>query len=142
MKALLTWITCVFFTLPFLGACTSAPKKFSETAEVPQERVFLKQSSDSQTATAIFVRDVGGTVSAKLLVNDELASELFNGEKVSLQLPAGEYMFGFYLGPKAFLITANPIDQRLEAGKTYFYRISGDPMNGPRIFRAIGKLAE
>ena len=127
-----------------LSACATTPTSISGAQSVPAERIFYKSPSQSdQVATTIFIRDsglFGSALDNHLAINDTIAATLRVGEKVVLTLPAGEYVFGIHT---VELLSSQPvrtIDQRLEAGKTYSYRISA-ATGGPIVQRTIIQAA-
>jgi hypothetical protein len=88
-------------------------------------------------ATAVFVRDIGFAglgKTATLYIDGEVAAELETSEKVSVELTAGNHSFGVVLAPATGLPAAT-IDERLESGQSYVYRLASDA-NGMRVERA------
>jgi hypothetical protein len=88
-------------------------------------------------ATTVFVRDigfVGAGTTAYLYVDGEHAADLETSEKVSIDLTAGNHVFGVAMAPAAGGPTST-LDERLEPGQTYVYHLSTDA-NGIRIQRS------
>jgi hypothetical protein len=88
-------------------------------------------------ATAVFVRDigfVGAGTTAYLYVDGERAAELETSEKVSIDLTAGNHLFGVAMAPAADG-PVSTLDDQLQPGQTYIYHLSTDA-NGIRIQRS------
>ena len=79
-----------------------------------------------------------GISSIHLSINDEKAASIDTGEKVTIRLPAGEYSFSVVPTDPFGTHAVFSIDQRLEDGKVYTYRIltDGDDLK-TRIQRTI-----
>ena len=94
-------------------------------------------------ATAVFVRDTGFAASGvyqHLTINEERGAAIDVGEKVTLRLPAGEYVFGITPTDPFGTHATYAIDQKLEAGRIYYYRILVDGNSlSTRIQRTFAK---
>lgn len=139
-------LTLFVFVATLASACATTPMPVSEAKETPRERVYFQTRADGPFATAIFVRDTGftgGGVYQHLTINGEEGAAIDAGEKVTLQLPAGEYSFGVKPTDPFGSSAPYAIDQKLEAGKSYYYRILTDGNTlSTRIQRTIGKFTE
>lgn len=127
--------TLIAMTLALVAGCATTPQPIDRAAAVPAERVFLRSAMPpaNGSAKAVFVRDtgfVGSGVSQHLYINGVKAASIDPGEKVEFALVAGEYIFGAVPTDPFDLVTPNSIDQTLQAGRSYFYRIKieGDSM--------------
>jgi hypothetical protein len=127
-----------------LGACATTQTPLFEAQPTPADRVFYKApAKSSELATAVFIRDsglFGAALDNHLMINEVHAATLKVGEKVVLALTTGEYVFAV---ATVNLFSPQPvrtIDQRLEAGRTYTYRISA-ATGGPIVQRVIGQAA-
>jgi uncharacterized protein YbdZ (MbtH family) len=81
-----------------LAGCATSAVPVDQAVEVPQVRVFSYQNAVSDGGTLTVVRDkgfLGGGCYYGLYVNKARVASLDTGEKVNLQLPAGEWMVGF-----------------------------------------------
>lgn len=134
--------TILAVTLVLTG-CATTPTPIADARPTPQERIYYRAPEGKSLATAIFIRDAGfagSGVYQHLTINDERAATIDVGEKATLQLLAGEYVFA--VAPTELFGTSAPfaIDQKLEADKTYYYRILTDGNSlGTRIQRILGK---
>ena len=94
---------------------------------VPSERVYFKSTPlDSPLVWAVFIRDegfLGAGTYTHLFINGEHAAALDVGERLELQLAPGEYIFGVKPTDPLGLHSILSIDQQLQAGKRYYYRI-------------------
>lgn len=125
------------------AACATSPVPIADASPTPAERIYYAAQEGKEFATAVFVRDtgfVGAGVYQHLTINDERAASIDVGEKATLRLSPGEYVLA--VKPTDMFGASAPfaIDQKLEAGKTYYYRIltDGNTMS-TRIQRMIGK---
>jgi hypothetical protein len=131
-----------------LLACSSTPTAVTKAPEVPPERVYYKSDSDANTAAkVVFVKDEGVWASIgyhQLFVDGKLAASIKTGERLQFQLSPGDYVFGIlptfltttkdeFIG--GFSVTS--LDQVLQPGKTYYYRILVDAENVSRIQRYV-----
>jgi len=127
-----------------IAACATTPTPLQETAQVPSGRIYYQQKGLAKDASrAVFVRDRGylmGGAYLHLFINGEKAASLETGERLELLLNPGDYIFG--VKPTDYLnaYTEYSIDQVLQAGKTYYYRLLIDaPFPGggvsPRVQR-------
>ena len=136
-------VVAIFLSALLVG-CATSPTPIAQAKNVPDDRVYYRPQDTSQAATAVFVRDsgaFGSGVYQHLTINEEKAAALDVGEKVTFKLPAGEYAFGIRMTDPFGATAPFSIDQRLETGKSYFYRILIDQY-GARIQRTLGKPAE
>lgn len=135
---------CVIIVMVLaLFGCATTPTPISEARMTPADRIFYKPHKSEAMVTAVFVRDTGLTGSGiykHLAINDEQAASIDVGEKVILQLAPGEYVFSVSATDPFGASAPFAIDQKLETGKTYYYRIltDGNTMS-TRIQRMIGK---
>ena len=122
-------ITGILSALLVLYGCATSPTPIAQARVTPQERIYQIGSEAKSAATVIFVRDTGFTGSGVYLhisINGEKAISLDVGEKGSIRLAPGEYVFGV-LPTDAFGTHAETaIDQRLEPDRTYYYRLATD----------------
>lgn len=145
-------VNTVFIFL-LLVSCSSTPTPVTTTHVVPSDRVYFKGGSTADaSATVVFVKDDGIWASIgyhQLFLDGKLAASLKSGERLQLQLSPGEYVFGIL--PVAFTSTkeeflggysVTSIDQSLQAGRTYYYRILVDGDNTSRIQRYVPQETE
>lgn len=129
-----------------LVGCATTPMPVDKAKITPSERVYLKTQSSPENATVVFIRDegfLGSGVYQNLTINEEKAAAVDVGEKVMFWLPAGEYLFGVTPTDPFGGAAGFSIDQRIEAKKTYMYRIliDGNSMT-TSLQRTLGKLAK
>lgn len=126
------------------GCATSAPTN-GELRAAPQSQIYYpSEATTSETARAIFVRDVGALGSANFLhlyIDGKKAASLNTAEKVEFSLAKGEHVFGVKPTDPFGLASTFSIDQDLKPGRTYRYRLSHTP-NGSRISRDIESAQE
>jgi hypothetical protein len=117
-----------------LGACGTKPTP-PDLAKLGT--LYYSKPVQGLPATAVFVRDfsfAGVGTTFYLYVDGERAAELETSEKVSIDLTAGTHNFGVDLSPSVGQPTSF-LEERLEPGQTYVYRLSGD-RNGVQIARS------
>lgn len=129
-----------------LTGCATTPTPLSQALPTPEDRIYYRATDGKPTATVVFVRDSGFAASGvyqHLTINEEPGAAIDVGEKATLRLPAGEYVFAVTPTDPFGTFAPYAIDLRLEAGKTYFYRILTDGNNmDTRIQRVLGKSVE
>lgn len=139
-------LPAILSSLLLLSACATTPIPISKAIETPAERRFYTTPSGGPFATATFIRDTGlfaSGVYQHLSINDEKAADLDVGEKVSFRLRAGEYVFSVVPTDPFGANAPYAIDQKLEAGKSYYYRILVDGQTyGTRLQRIINNSTE
>ena len=123
------------------SGCATTQIGEADAAPVPADRVYYTAAAIDVTAAAkvIFVRDTGfrgSGVYKHISINGQRAASLNPGEKWTVQLPAGEYVFGA-VATSLFTRADFSIDQQLQAGRTYTYRVVGDVDYGTRIHRVL-----
>ena len=126
--------------LALITACATSPTPVTEAVPTPQERVYFQDVVEVPTATAVFVSDsvvLPMLADLHLLINGVKAASIAAGEKVALRLPAGEYVFGVYNTKIYGADVQDTIDQKLDAGQTYLYRVFVSDFIGPRIERVF-----
>ena len=115
-----------------LGAC-------SETKPIPPDFAKLGQLTyakpvEGVPATVVFVRDLGFLdvgQTAYVTIDGETAAKLQTAEKVTIDLTAGDHVFG--VGKMLLPVPATAtLDARLAPGQTYVYRLVSDA-TGMRI---------
>jgi len=110
-----------------LSGCATTPTPVGEAKLVPQERVYFKSApSIPSAARAIFIRDqgfLGGGVYQHLFINGERAASIDVGETLELLLNPGEYIFGVQPTDPFGTHALYSIDQQLQGGRLYYYRI-------------------
>lgn len=130
----------------FLAGCATTPTPLSQALPTPEDRIYYRAPEGKPTATVVFIRDGGFVASGvyqHLTINEERAAAIDVGEKATLRLPAGEYVFAVTPTDPFGTWAPYAIDQRLEAGKTYHYRILTDGNNmDTRLHRVLGKSVE
>jgi len=111
-----------------------------EAQQTPQERIYFRDADGVPTATAVFVRDSGAyaaLLNLHLSINGAKAASIAPSEKVTVRLPAGEYVFGVYPTNIYGSDIQHTTDQKLDAGRTYFFRLSLEDRVGAKIQRVI-----
>jgi hypothetical protein len=117
-----------------MGACGTSPTP-PDVAKLGH--LIYAKPVQGVPAKAVFVRDfsfagMGKTV--YVYADGELAAELETSEKVPIDLTGGDHAFGVEIAPSTGHATSI-IDERLEPGQTYVYRLVSDG-NGVRIQRS------
>lgn len=121
----------LLYVLPLLAltACATTPTPISEAKPTPGERIYFQSVENQPAATAIFIRDrglAGSGVYQHLSVNGKKAASIDVGEKATLRLAAGEYVFGIMPTDPFGTHAEFSIDQRLDHDRVYTYRILTD----------------
>lgn len=127
--------------LAVAAGCATTQIAEADAKPVPVDRVYFKGATPEPPAVAqvIFVRDTGfrgGGVYKHVSINGVRSASLNPGEKWTVTLPAGEYIFGV-VATNIFNRPDFSIDQQLQAGRTYTYRILGDTDYSTRIHRVL-----
>ncbi|MEC5397080.1 hypothetical protein [Uliginosibacterium sp. H1] len=122
-----------------LCGCATTPPSPSEILPAPDAQIFFKGAvRSSTTARIIVIRDGGVFGSANYMhfyVNEQKAASLDPRQKIELDLQAGEYALGVKPTDPFGVHSLYSIDQMLQAGRTYHYRIIYDAQTGARIQR-------
>jgi hypothetical protein len=135
----------VLVPLLLITACATAPTPITDADPTPLERVYFQDAVDVPTATAIFVSDLvllPMLADLHLLINGAKAASIAPSEKVSLKLPAGAYVFSVYNTRIFGADVQDRLEQKLDAGRTYLYRVYVSDRAGPRIQRVIEESGE
>lgn len=110
-----------------LSACATRFQSPSEASPVPAERLTLVSRDVKDAATVVFFMEmqyVPMPLNCVAHADDMEIGVIKHGERMTVKLPEGEYVFG--VRPAAFRRNLpTTIAQRLEANKTYYYRVSG-----------------
>lgn len=117
------------FTALVLTACATTPTPLTEAKATPSDRIYIQPFVGQPAATAIFIRDkgfAGSGVYQHLSVNGKKAASIDVGEKATLKLAVGEYVFGIMPTDPFGTHAEFAIDQRLERDRVYTYRILTD----------------
>jgi len=81
-----------------LAGCATHPVDFKDAKPVAADRIFaFKEGDQAATGKVIVVRDLGqmaGLCPMAFYVDGTLAAQLYRGEAVSLQVPAGSHILG------------------------------------------------
>ncbi|PZP58026.1 MAG: hypothetical protein DI597_20240 [Pseudoxanthomonas spadix] len=81
-----------------LAGCATHPVDLKDAKPVTADRIFaFKEGDQAATGKVIVVRDLGATGSLcpmAFYVDATLAAQLYRGEVVSLQVPAGDHILG------------------------------------------------
>jgi hypothetical protein len=139
-------VACVILTS--LVGCVSTPTTPSAAQSVPADRVYYsKRATSNLPAKVVIIKDKGTWASFgyhQLFIDGKVAASLGTGERVELDLDPSDYVLGVL--PVAFASTqeqsltgyaVTSIDQTLNAGKTYYYRVLVDGDNSSRIQRFV-----
>ncbi|HEX8988661.1 MAG TPA: hypothetical protein VF816_11940 [Rhodocyclaceae bacterium] len=129
-----------------LGACATTPTPLGEATVTPAERVFHRPPVGKPTGTAVFIRDrgmAGSAVYQNLSIDGERAAAIDVGEKATIQVTAGEHVFSIIPTDPFGTHAEFSIDQNIEAGRTYYYRVLTDGNTlSTRIQRIVGRSLE
>ncbi|WP_410752469.1 hypothetical protein [Citrobacter youngae] len=115
-----------------LTGCATSAVSVDQATQAPQTRVFSYQTPVTDGGVLTVVRDkgfLGGGCYYGLYINKERVASLDTGEKVSLQLPPGEWMVGFKGEGKA-CISDDYLSERevtLKAKQHKAVRLFADP---------------
>lgn len=89
-------ILVAVLTLGIIG-CSTSPVALNKAKDAPANRAIKYQSHREGDAKLIVIRDSGITGSgcyAAVFVNGEKSAQLDTAEKITLNMPAGEYVIG------------------------------------------------
>lgn len=120
-----------------MSGCATTPIPSSQADNVSAERHLRFRSAASGTVPIVITRDAGlmsSACSTRVFVNGELAANIRAGEKVTLNIPAGDVI----LGAQPDGICAGglvEIEARLQAAKPSQYRIGYDHNGSLGLYR-------
>lgn len=106
--------------------------------------VFTGQDTPDDTVPVTVVRDVGFVGSgcaARVLVNDQVAAYVREGEKVTLHIPPGEVILGADINTGGLCLGTGlaEIEANLALGKPRNYRIGIDASGSMRLHRTVDR---
>lgn len=117
----------ILATLLLVSACATAPTPLGEAKSVPSDRIYAKVTPPAlSSARVIFIRDqgfAGGGVYQHVFINGQRAASIDVGEQLELFLEPGEYIFGVQPTDPFGTHTLYSIDQQLQSGRHYYYRL-------------------
>ncbi|MFZ6677100.1 hypothetical protein [Undibacterium sp. Tian12W] len=120
----------VLATIFSITGCATSSISHDAAKAVPADRIFLTPTiTEKDNAKIIVVRDTGftgGGVFQHLYIDGKEAARLNPGEKAEFILPPGDHILGAIPTNAFGQASLNTIDQKLESGKRYFYRIQTD----------------
>lgn len=129
----------ILSSILILASCATEPTPYSRQRPVPSSQVFVKSPPPSQdTAKVVVVRDTGALLAIHFIhfyIDDQRVASLNPGERLEVNVPVGEHIFGVKPTDPFGLHAGFNIDQTLKAGRTYYYRLLIDNNSGPRIQR-------
>lgn len=132
-----------FLCVIALSGCATSITPISTAARTPADRIYYSTlPTTSNPATVNFIRDtgvLGVAIGKRVLIDDELAAILEPGEVVSFKIDAGQYVFSTYSGPNTGLNNPTYLDQKIDAGKSYYYRLFSDLTKTGQIGRVSAK---
>ena len=133
----------ILLSILIVSACATVPTPNSEQRLVPSGQVFLKSLPPSQdTAQIVVIRDQGFFGSANFLhfyIDGQKVASLDPRERLELYLAAGEHIFGVKPTDPLGVHAGFNIDQTLQSGRTYYYRLLIDSNAGARIQRELAE---
>lgn len=112
-----------------LTACVSVIELPSEARPTPPERIKYVSGDIKDAATVTFLKGADYTSAITtfsgclIKANDFEIGEIKNGERMTIKLPAGEYVFKTALSMLQRSGSYDTFDQRLEPNKSYYYQI-------------------
>lgn len=80
-----------------LAACSTTPVSLSEATPVPQDRQLAYKQAGDNTGAVVVRRDTGiqsSVCATQILVNGRIAAYIRTGERITLHLPAGDFILG------------------------------------------------
>lgn len=120
-----------------LPGCATTPIGGNQANNIPAERHLRFKNQSSDTASVIVTRDTGfmsAACATRVFVNGELAAYVRAGERVTLNISAGEII----LGAQPDGICAGglvEIEAKLQAGRIIRYRIAYDHNGSLGLYR-------
>jgi len=127
----------LFLAIAVLSGCATTPIASSQADNVPAERQLRFRNPAPDTVPVVVTRDAGFMSSAcatRVFVNGELAAYVRAGERVTLNISAGEII----LGAQPDGICAGglvEIEAKLQAGRLTHYRIGYDHNGSLGLYR-------
>jgi hypothetical protein len=120
----------LFIITFFIISCTSTPVPIYDAEFTPEKRIYYKSKNPNRDgAIAVFIRDRsmhGKWVHANLFINEKHAADIDVGERVDFILDPNEYIFSVKLTDSLGLTISDSLNQTLQSGKEYYYRIFMD----------------
>lgn len=127
-----------------LAGCSTTPTPLSEATLTPGARIYAYSTKEATTGTLIFVRDsgiFGSALDHHVSINGKKTASMAPGEKTTIYLPAGEYVISVIPTDLFGTVAEFAIDQKIETGRTYNYRILTEGSSGStRIHRILGDV--
>lgn len=83
--------------LQLLAGCSTTPVSLSEATPVPQDRHLAYKHAGDNTGAVVVRRDSGiqsSMCATQILVNGRIAAYIRTGERITLHLPAGDFILG------------------------------------------------
>jgi hypothetical protein len=126
-----------------LIACNTQPISVNEATNVPAANQLQFRDAGAATAPVVVTRDVGingAACAVRILVNDKVAAYLYAGEKVTLNIPAGEVILGADATTGGLCWSRLvELEAKLVAGRASHYRVGYDMNNSIGLFRTVGR---
>jgi hypothetical protein len=113
----------------FLVGCSSKNISFNDATKVTEERIYaFKEKTVTQTSEIIIVRNYafgGAGCTALVSIDGKPAAELFNNEKVTLFVEAGERVltYGTGVGFCGKIDVIDSIETSLKPNQVKYYRL-------------------
>lgn len=129
-----------------LPGCATDPISASAAKSVSAENRFRYADQSADTVAVTIVRDPAMILdwsgcAARVLVNDEVAAHVGNGEKVTLHIPPGEYVLGADIntGGRCCCLGLVEVEANLQLGKPRSFRIVRDGGGALGIYRTVDR---
>lgn len=140
----------IFFVAILVAACATIPTPISQAQPVPGERVYVQPTESTANSARVFiVRDDvqmlwGDYGYHQVFLNGKRIATLAKREQLLVNLEPGDYVLGvlFTFGadrtePYAAGWSVYSLDQTLQSGRTYYYRVLIDGNGASRIQRFL-----
>jgi hypothetical protein len=97
MTAINNRVALAAICLQLLAACSTTPVSLSEATPVPPDRHLAYKQAGNNTGAVVVRRDSGiqsSMCATQILVNGQIAAYIRTGERITLHLPAGDFILG------------------------------------------------
>jgi len=119
-----------------LGGCATSAVNIDIAKEVPDERLFVKNTDGNATITII--RDsglLGSACNINVFINDELAATLDVSEKATFNVKAGEIYLGAQFSGNGLCINTSirNLETSIKQAQHKTFRVYSDPSGNMQI---------
>ncbi|MCU7998096.1 MULTISPECIES: hypothetical protein [unclassified Shewanella] len=126
----------ISLALFMLGGCATSAVNIDIAKEVPEERLFVKNTDGNATITII--RDsglLGSACNINVFINEDLAATLGTSEKAVFKVKAGDLYLGAQFSGNGLCVNSSirNLETSIKQGQHKTYRVYSDPSGNMQI---------